>query len=172
MVGSPEPGRFTDLDAEARQWAEIFAEAGIPSEYTDEIVGYLWSKVLYNAPLNPLGALLGVTYGELSQDPGLRTIMDGIIHEAYAVARARGVGLRWKGADGFRREFYGRLVPATAGHRSSMLQDIERGRPTEIDAINGKICEYGRQSGVPTPLNDALARLVRAKAAKASGGRD
>jgi len=164
MVGSPDPGRHPTLDADARRWAEFFAAAGIPSEYTDEIVPYLWSKVLYNAPLNPLGAVLGLTYGELAEDPELRTVMDGIIDEAYAVARARAVGLRWTSAESFRREFYGRLVPATASHRSSMLQDIERGRPTEVDAINGRVCEYGRDAGVSTPLNEAVTRLVRAKA--------
>ena len=167
MVGSPDPGRYPSLDASARRWAAAFAAAGIPSEYTDEIVAFLWSKVLYNAPLNPLGAVLGLTYGELAEDPELRRVMDAIIDEAYGVARARGVGLRWASAASFRREFYERLVPATAGHRSSMLQDIERGRPTEVDAINGRVCAYGRDVAVPTPLNAAVTRLVRAKAAKA-----
>jgi 2-dehydropantoate 2-reductase len=171
MVGSPDPGRYPRLDARARRWAGVFAEAGIPSEYTDDIVAYLWSKVLYNAPLNPLGAVLGLTYGELAEDPELRAVMDGIIDEAYAVARARAVRLHTASAQSFRREFYGRLVPATADHRSSMLQDIERGRPTEIDAINGRVGEYGREVQVPTPLNDTVTRLVRAKAAKVRCGR-
>ncbi len=172
MVGSPDPGRYPSLDAHARRWAEVFAGAGIPSAYTDDIIAYLWAKVLYNAPLNPLGAVLGLTYGELAEDPELRAVMDGIIDEAYAVARARAVRLRSASAEGFRREFYGRLVPATAGHRSSMLQDIERGRPTEIDAINGRIGEYGRALHIPTSLNDAVTRLVRAKVAKVRCGRD
>ena len=64
-------------------------------------------------------------------------------------------------AEAYRELFYGRLVPSTAHHRSSMLQDIERGRPTEIDAINGCIWRYGREAGIPTPVNETMTRLVR-----------
>ena len=124
---------------------------------------YLWSKVLYNAPLNPLGAILGLSYGALAANPDLRALMNGIIDEAHAVAVAHGVGLHWQTAEAFREEFYGRLVPATADHRSSMVQDIERRRPTEVEAINGRIWAYGRTAGVPTPLNQAMTRLMRAK---------
>jgi 2-dehydropantoate 2-reductase len=163
MLGSLCPGRFVELDAAARRWAGVFAESGIPAEATDEILAYLWAKVLYNAPLNPLGAILGLTYGELARNRDLCVVMDGIIDETFAVARAQGVSLAWPTASGFRESFYGRLVPATASHRSSMLQDIERGRPTEIDAINGRVWEYGRASGIATPLNEMMTRLVRAK---------
>ena len=64
-------------------------------------------------------------------------------------------------ADAYRELFYGRLVPSTAHHRSSMLQDLERGRPTEIEAINGCIWRYGREAGIPTPVNATMTRLVR-----------
>lgn len=164
MLGSPAPSRHPALDAAAGRWARIFDEAGIPCRQTEEILGYLWAKVFYNAPLNPLGAILGLTYGDLAADADLRVLMDGIIEEAYAVAVARRVPLHWGSAAAFREAFYGRLVPATAAHRSSMLQDIERGRATEVDAINGRIWEYGRSAHVPTPLNAAVTRLVRATA--------
>jgi 2-dehydropantoate 2-reductase len=169
MLGSPSPGRWPALDAAARAWAEAVAAAGVPCEYTDEIVSFLWAKVLYNAPLNPVGALLGLHYGALAADADLRTLMDAIIDEAHAVATARGVALRWPAAAAFRDEFYGRLVPATFDHRSSMLQDLERGRPTEIDAINGRVWEYGRAAGIATPLNEAMTRLVRAKGRRTGG---
>jgi 2-dehydropantoate 2-reductase len=164
MLGSPEPRRYPALDAAAERWVRAFAEAGIPCEYSCEITAHLWSKVLYNAALNPLGALLGLPYGALAANPDVRALMDGIIDEAYAVALARRVKLPWSSAVAYREEFYGRLVPTTAAHRSSMLQDVERHRPTEIDAINGRVCEYGRAGGVPTPINEAVMRLVRAKA--------
>ncbi len=169
MLGSPWPGRFAALDAAARRWAGAFAAVGIPAETTDEILAYLWAKVLYNAPLNPLGAILGLTYGELAANSDLRVVMDGIIDETFAVARAQGVPLQWPTVSRFREAFYGRLVPATAGHRSSMLQDIERGRATEIDAINGRVWEYGRPAGIATPLNEMVTRLVRAKATQGRG---
>lgn len=164
MLGNPHPGKFPALDTAAERWACAFTDAGIPCESTHQIVAYLWSKVLYNAPLNPLGAVFGLSYGQLAADPDLRFLMDGIIDEVHAVALARGVRLRWPSAAAFREEFYRRLLPATADHRSSMLQDIDRGRPTEVEAINGRVWEYGRAAGVPTPLNEAMTRLLRVKA--------
>jgi 2-dehydropantoate 2-reductase len=167
LVGAPDAGDAT-LDAEARRWAERFAAAGIPSRYTDRLVAELWAKVLYNAALNPLGALLGVPYGRLADDPDTRPIMDEVIDEAFAVARACGVVLAWATAMEYRQVFYGRLVPSTADHRSSMLQDLERARPTEIEAINGYVVRQGAARGVPAPVNATLARLVRARVRRAA----
>jgi 2-dehydropantoate 2-reductase len=127
------------------------------------LVAELWAKVLYNAALNPLGALLGVPYGRLAEDPDARATMDEVIDEAFAVATAAGVQLRWPAAAAYREVFYGRLVPATAEHRSSMLQDLERGRPTEIDALNGWVAGRGAELGVAAPVNATLARLIRAR---------
>src|SRR5206468_1598546 len=78
--------------------------------------------------------------------------------------RADGVTLRWGAAEDYREEFYRRLVPATAAHRSSMLQDLERGRPTEIEAINGWVAARAAAHGVPAPVNATLTRLLRARA--------
>lgn len=89
--------------------------------------------------------------------------MDTVIAEAFAVAGAAGVALAWPDAAAYLQEFYGRLVPSTAGHRSSMLQDIERGRRTEIDAINGYVTARGAALGVPAPTNATLTHLVRAR---------
>jgi len=148
-------------DAHARRWAARFADAGIPAEAVADVHAYLWTKVFYNAALNPLGALLGLPYGALAADPDARAIMDDVINEAYAVACARGITPTAPSAGAYRRVFYDRLVPATADHRSSMLQDLERGRRTEIDAINGALATFGATAGVPTPVNTTLARLIR-----------
>ncbi len=145
----------------AERWAEAFDRAGIPSRATDDIEAALWAKVLYNAALNPLGALLGVPYGELPKDRDRRWVMDRAIEEAFAVAAAEGVRLPWASAAEYRKLFYERLVPATAAHRSSMLQDLERGKPTEIDAICGEVCRRGESHGIDTPVNRVLALLVR-----------
>jgi 2-dehydropantoate 2-reductase len=151
------------LEAVARRWAERFAVAGIPAAYCDDIKAALWGKVLYNAALNPLSALLGVTYGALAQDENTRAIMDTVFDEVYGVAAAEGVALPWRSAAEYRAEFYGRLIPSTVDHRSSMLQDLERGRRTEIDAINGEVWRRGRAHGIATPINQALTRLVLAR---------
>jgi 2-dehydropantoate 2-reductase len=160
LVGSLGAG---DPDFRARAWAARFAAGGIPSRHTDRLLSELWAKVLYNAALNPLGALLGVPYGRLPEDPDARATMDDVIDEAFAVARACGVALAWATPMEYRQTFYGRLVPSTADHRSSMLQDLERGRPTEIEAINGYVVRQGAAHGVPTPANALLTRLVRAR---------
>ena len=177
----PEPGRATvtvcadpvligalapadDEQRRAAAWARALAEAGIPAEPTDAIVAELWAKVFYNAALNPLGALLDLPYGGLAEDPEARAVMDLVIVEAFTVARAAGIALRWRDADAYRAEFYGRLVPATARHRSSMLQDLARGRPTEIDAINGYVAARGAALGVAAPTNVTLTRVIRARA--------
>jgi 2-dehydropantoate 2-reductase len=166
LVGSPDPDD-AGRRAHAVEWAARFDDAGIPSTATDNLVGELWAKVFYNAALNPLGALLGVPYGYLADDPDARALMDEAIDEAFAVARAADVRLAWPDAAAYRTTFYERLVPPTAAHRSSMLQDLERGRPTEIDAINGYVARRGAALGVPTPVNATLAHMIRARVRRA-----
>ena len=162
LVGSPDPADATRVAA-AERWAGELAAAGISAAPTATLLAELWAKVFYNAALNPLGALLGVPYGRLPADPDARCIMDDAITEAFAVARAASVPLAWPDAETYRALFYERLVPATARHRSSMLQDLERGRPTEIDAINGYVAARGAALGVPTPVNTTLTRMIRAR---------
>ena len=162
LIGPPDP-RDARLGAAAATWAAALDAAGVPTAATERIVATLWEKVLYNAALNPLGALRGLTYGELAADPDGRAVMDRVIAEAFAVARAEGVALTWPDDAAYRDVFYGRLVPSTASHRSSMLQDLERGRRTEIDAICGAVAARGAGRGVAAPANQALTQLVHAR---------
>jgi 2-dehydropantoate 2-reductase len=145
----------------ARAWTARFAAAGIPTELTASLHAHLWTKMFYNAALNPLGALLGLPYGALAADPDGCALMDAVIDECFAVAGVRGVEPLVASADAYRDLFYRRLVPSTAHHRSSMLQDLERGRRTEIEAINGCVWRYGREAGIPTPVNATMTRLIR-----------
>lgn len=147
----------------ARVWAERFDRAGIPTLYSDDVHAALWGKVLYNAALNPVGALLGLHYGALMENPETRAIMDRVIDEAHAVAHAEGARLPWKTPAEYRSVFYERLVPSTYHHRSSMLQDLELGRRTEIDAINGAVWKRGAARGILTPANELLTRLLHAR---------
>jgi 2-dehydropantoate 2-reductase len=167
LLGGAQAGGGRSRDV-AAAWAAALAAAGVPAEPTDAIAADLWAKVLYSAALNPIGALLGVSYGELAADPDSRALMDDVIQEVFAVSRAEDVPLPWPSAEAYRRVFYDRLVPSTAGHRSSMLQDIERGRRTEIDAINGHVVARGSRHGVPTPTNAVLTRLVHARERRAA----
>lgn len=146
----------------APHWARVLADAGIPTEATTRPMAFLWEKMLYNLALNAFGAVLRLPYGALGERAEGREVMNEIIEEGFAVARADRVDLLWPDADGCRRHFHTTLLPPTSAHRSSMLQDIERGRRTEIDAINGYVCRRGRALGIPTPRNQVLCGLVHA----------
>jgi 2-dehydropantoate 2-reductase len=160
IIGPLEVSDCVMMEA-VHSWTRAFQAAKIPCAATPNILSHLWAKVFYNAPLNALGALLNVHYGALGEDPELRAIMDGIIDEAFNVAAQRqGVDLLWESAHAYREFFYSRLLPPTYDHRSSMLQDLQRGRRTEIDAINGRIWQYGQQAGVATPYNETMTRLI------------
>ncbi|HSP95786.1 MAG TPA: ketopantoate reductase family protein [Candidatus Dormibacteraeota bacterium] len=160
-IGALAPGRYARRDALVRELAARIDAAGVPAVATDHLPAMLWAKVFYNAALNPLGALLDLHYGALPEHPESRDLMDAVIDEAFAVATAEGLSFKWPSAAAYRDEFYGRLVPSTYHHRSSMLQDLERGRRTEIDAINGAVWQRGRARGVAAPVNAALTRLLR-----------
>jgi 2-dehydropantoate 2-reductase len=162
LIGNPSGGR----DERAERWAEVFRSAGVNAAATNDVTAALWAKVFYNAALNPMGALLGFSYGKLAADPERRRIMNHVIGEAYSVARAEGVDLAWASVGEYLDVFYGRLVPATAGHRSSMLQDIERNRRTEIDAICGEIVRRGDAHGIDAVVNRLLKVLISARSAQ------
>ena len=170
-IGALRPGLVPRRDEAARRWASIIDAAGVPALYTDRLPALLWAKVFYNAALNPLGALLRVHYGALAEREDSRAIMDAAVGEAFAVAAAEGVELPWDRPSDYLREFYGRLVPATFDHRSSMLQDLERGRRTEIDAINGAVWHRGRGRGIVTPVNETLTRILHLVERESSASR-
>lgn len=153
VPASPQP-------ALARAAADL-NRAGIPTLQVDDILTHLWGKVLYNCALNPLGAILGVQYGALGDNPQTRDLMRRIIEEIYRVAGVQGVPLVHADPATYFNFFMENLVPATAKHWPSMWQDLQAGRRTEIEALNGAICRYGAAVGVPTPYNDAISRLVR-----------
>jgi 2-dehydropantoate 2-reductase len=159
LVGSPkqaiEPARLERLAAD-------FAQAGIPSELSPLIERFIWRKVLYNASLNPLGAILHCPYGELAGHPEILATMQAIIAEIFAVAAARQVDLGFVSPQAYYRHLLEVELPPTRAHRASMLQDLERGRRTEIDSLNGAIARYGAELGLPTPVNATIAALIRA----------
>ena len=141
--------------------AALINSSGIPTLGTDEIEKHIWAKVLYNCALNPLSAILNATYGELAAEPGTRRIMDKVVEEVFAVADARGVELTWDRPEEFLQLFYEYLVPPTAGHYASMLDDLKRGKRTEIEALNGAIVGYGSEANVECPVNEVLSGIVR-----------
>jgi len=134
---------------------------GIPCEKTDAIEKDLWAKMLYNCALNPLGAILGVPYGVLAEHTPTRELMDRIVGEVFEVMGATGYETHWPKAGDFLKVFYERLVPDTAEHESSMLQDITAGKRTEIDALNGAVIQLAQEHAVAVPYNRAVHSLIK-----------
>ncbi len=141
--------------------ARLFTSSGIPCRASGNIVRDKWLKAFYNIALNPLSAILGVPYGVLGELEETRELMREMLAEAFEVARRAGVEPGMSS-----REYYDHLLhnllPPTSEHISSMLQDMQLGRRTEIDYLNGAIARLGERLGVPAPVNTTIARVVRA----------
>ena len=153
----------TRLFERAREVAALMTAAGIPTEAFEDIAPLLWTKLFYNAALNPLGALLRLNYGALAADQDLRAIMDQVIEEAFAVASALDVPLPYESAEAYRAVFYSKLVPATFNHRPTMLYDLEQRGRTDIMEMNGKVVELAGRVGLRADTNRLLTHLIRAR---------
>jgi 2-dehydropantoate 2-reductase len=152
------PGGAADEAARIARVAAIFERAGVPCPVSADVRAGLWTKLVMNAAFNALSALTRARYGRLVADPGVAATMRAVIDECVAVARADGVTLDAPAslhADALR------LGEAMAAATSSTEQDLARGRPTEIDALNGYVVARGDAHGVPVPVNRALHAMVR-----------
>jgi 2-dehydropantoate 2-reductase len=157
LVGDLKDG----VTRRAEMIARVFTEAGIPTKASDNILRDKWMKAFYNIALNPLSAILGVPYGELEKREETKRIMRGLLKEAFRVAEALEIPLRVTWEDYF-EYLIEKQLPPTALHFSSMLQDIERGRRTEIDYLNGAVSALGKDLGVETPVNDTITDIMKA----------
>lgn len=141
----------------ADELAAPLQTAGFDVQTTADLPALAWGKLVINAAINPLTALLRVPNGELLERPTARELMLAAVREAAAVAAARGIRLPYDDPSATVEA----VARRTAANRSSMLQDVTRGAPTEIDAINGAVVRAGEQAGVSTPVNRVLWQLVK-----------
>jgi 2-dehydropantoate 2-reductase len=144
--------------AEVGRLAEACTRAGLPTEAVADARGPQWRKLIFNAATNPIGALTGLTHGRVCEDPGLRRLVSQLVDEGKAVAAAQGIELD---ADPEELIDHAARPDVAYDHKASMLQDVEARRPTEIDYLNGGIVRFGREQGVPTPLNEAVTALIK-----------
>ena len=159
--GPMKLGRFpAGTDSAVEALVDLVRQAGIPVEGTAAIRSEIWGKTMYNCALNPLGALMNVPYGRLAE-PHAWAVIESIVTEVFAVARAEGISLAWPDPASYLAFLASTQLPNTAGHHSSMLQDLARGRPTEIDFMNGAIAAIGARHGIRAPYNTCIADLVR-----------
>ncbi|MDI6774158.1 MAG: 2-dehydropantoate 2-reductase [Verrucomicrobiota bacterium] len=143
----------------AEELAALLRRAGLHVRLTGDARSLIWSKLIINAAINPVTAIAGVANGAVLQRPDLRSLSARAAIEAERVARARGVTLLFRDAVAEVEA----VCRRTRDNLSSMLQDILRGKRTEIDAINGAIVAEARQSGIPAPVNIRLVESVKTK---------
>ncbi|MGB3451199.1 MAG: 2-dehydropantoate 2-reductase [Giesbergeria sp.] len=138
--------------------AQTFAAAGIPVQVSDNVAGALWAKLVLNCVYNPLSAITGLPYGEIVNSPGLNIprMMDDIVQECLAVARASGIHVPEGTAEAVLP-----LAASMPGQISSTAQDLARAKHSEIDHLNGFIVRRGEALGIATPANRLLHILVR-----------
>jgi 2-dehydropantoate 2-reductase len=170
-VSAPEPGRVKHLargdliigpsSERTVEVANVFDRAGISCRISENIEGELWVKLLCNCALNAISALGRVSYGDIMQDDNAKKLMATVVDEVLAVARAADVIL--PGVPNRESGIAAAIEIATqmADAFSSTAQDLNRGRSTEIDALNGYIVRRGSELGVPVPANHALFTLVK-----------
>jgi 2-dehydropantoate 2-reductase len=140
--------------------AEALSQGGIPSVVTNDIAKDLWAKMLYNCPLNALGAVLQVPYGHLGESENSRALMKQIVEEVFLVMQGLDYESHWQCAEEYLKYFYAQLLPSTYEHESSMSQDIRAGRNTEIEALNGVIVREGKKLGVDVFCNDTVRNQI------------
>ncbi|AKJ31836.1 ketopantoate reductase family protein [Caldimonas brevitalea] len=134
----------------------LFRAAGVPLQVSDNVVGALWAKLILNCAYNALSALAQLPYGRLVQGVGVEAVMADVVQECLAVAAAAGVDV-----PGDTREAVRRIALTMPTQFSSTAQDLARGKPSEIDHLNGYVLRRGAALGVPTPVNRVLHTLVR-----------
>lgn len=136
--------------------AQALIAAGVPTEISDNVHGALWAKLILNCAYNALSAIGRLPYGELVQRPGVRDVMRDVVAECRAVAAADGVTLPGDVDLAVRR-----IAETMPTQYSSTAQDLMRGKPSEIDHLNGFVVQRGASLGVPTPANRVLWATVR-----------
>ncbi len=143
-------------DEAAARAGELLDSSGWATTVADDVRTEIWKKLVLNAATLPTSALAGLPAGALGASAAMQPLVAALAREASAVAVAQGLAI-----DAEERVGYIQNLLAGAGDgRSSMLQDADARRKTEIEVINGAVAAAGREHGVPTPLNDAMVSLI------------
>lgn len=153
LAQEKEPERLAKVQAVA----ELFERAGVPCRVSDQIEVEQWTKMVLNCAYNAISALARANYGSIAHNTLVHQVMRQAITEAVAVARAAGVPMN----DVDMQAAGSKLGEAMAKATSSTAQDIVRGKPTEIDSLNGYVARRGKELGVATPVNQTLHALVK-----------
>lgn len=144
------------ISKRAREIGELLGTAGLPIEMTDNIQGHIWSKFVHNCSINPVSALTGLRPGEIARTREAASLLSRILDEVLTVVEAVGIDLP---EDDPRKQIRDHCWERY--NRPSMLQHIESGRRTEIDALNGALVDRARAIDLPVPVNEAIVFAVK-----------
>ena len=157
IIGNPSPNHGGGEFA-LEQVASVFTRAGVPCRISKDIRVELWEKLIMNCAFNAVSALSRAKYGRIAQDAGSIEVIRNVIGEAVAVGMADGVPLSADKMIAAALKLGSEAIPEAV---SSTAQDIARGKPSEIDSLNGFLVRRGAELGVPTPVNQTLFSLVK-----------
>lgn len=135
----------------------LFAAAEVPVEVSPDVMAELWRKLMVNCAYNAVSGLAQLPYGAIAAQPAVRELQRAVVREVVAVARAEGVALDLDAS----LQAVQRLAGAMPAQLSSTAQDMARGKPSEIDHLNGTVVRRGAAHGIATPVNQALHALVK-----------
>lgn len=147
----PKPASMEEI----KVLAALLTESGMETLAMEDSRGAQWTKLIFNAATNPVGALTGLAHGVACDVPALRKVISGLVAEGVAVADSLGIEL-----DSDPEKLVDHAREVAYHHKASMLQDVLVRRPTEVAALNGGIVKFGQKMGVRTPLNQAIWALI------------
>lgn len=157
IIGNPPPNHSTN-ESELAEVAATFTRAGVPCPISENITVELWKKLIVNCAYNAISALSRAKYGRIARDAGSIEVIKHVVVEAVAVGKAAGVPLSADTVIAAALKLGSEAIPEAL---SSTAQDIARGKPTEIDSLNGFLVRRGAELGVSTPVNQTLYSLVK-----------
>jgi len=156
VIGEMTP-RSKSPSERCQRIVELFTGANMPCKISDNVEGELWAKFVMNCAGNGVAAIAQTSYGEAVREPHTRIVMARLIEETLAVAKASGIQLPETDFIGNGLRFFESMSVAT----SSTARDIARGKPTEIDSLNGLVARLGAELNIPTPVNFTIHALVK-----------
>lgn len=154
IVGSASPST-------SRMVTDLLMKNGLQAAVVNDIRPHLWGKLVANCAINALSALLDCDAGTILKEPNAAHLGEALAEEAAAVAAALKIKLPFVNP----WQYVAEVISVGADARASMAFDLASGHPSEIDHINGAVVAFGRRAGVPTPYNDTMMRLVKAREA-------
>lgn len=157
--GNTVIGSTSAASTTARAVTDLLSASGLRASVVYDIRPHLWGKLVVNAAVNAVSALLDCNAGEVLRDPNAARLAEALAEETASVAAALKISLPFVSPWRYVTE----VVALGADAKSSMAYDLESGHPSEVDHINGAVVAFGRRTGTPTPFNEALLRLVKAR---------